>query len=90
MFASGSPGPKAHDPAAHQGRLLGLIKRLITNQALPFSAYTHPAYCRGMAALLVITATLAIVAVAIASTVWALAVRDGIRLVERLARSQSE
>lgn len=39
-----------------------------------------------MAWLLIAAVVVVVVAIAIASTAWALAVRDGIRLVDRLTR----
>jgi hypothetical protein len=39
-----------------------------------------------MAWFLIAAVVVVVIAIAVASTVWALAVRDGIRLVERLTR----
>ncbi|HEX5417938.1 MAG TPA: hypothetical protein VFZ25_19955 [Chloroflexota bacterium] len=40
----------------------------------------------GMAWFVIAAAVVIVLAIAVASTAWALAVRDGIRLVERLTR----
>lgn len=40
----------------------------------------------GMAWLLIAAVVAVVIAIAVASTAWALAVRDGIRLVDRLTR----
>ncbi|HYJ22156.1 MAG TPA: hypothetical protein VEW07_09060 [Solirubrobacterales bacterium] len=39
---------------------------------------------------LIAAAVVVVVAIAVASTVWALAVRDGIRLVDRLSRRRPD
>jgi hypothetical protein len=39
---------------------------------------------------LIAAVVVVVVAIAVASTAWALAVRDGIRLIERLAKRRSD